>query len=250
MDPLYGSPPWHLAGRAISILCRLDDPDEARKHVPGVLEMEADPIVRVRFWDLIHDSGFADVRPTDDPAMTAVREAVVAFPVRYQGIEGDHPAYMYADDPIYSAFGRETMGWPLRDAQVHVAGPSPGAGLGLGTVLRASLERHGRRLMQVAITLREDGRDEGDVATPPRWYAIRTIPGLEGPAESIRELALTGPSRFRRGRVHSADAVVEVDPGVHNELGWFRPREIAGAELWSAVDLTIGYGRSLADLRR
>lgn len=250
MDPVYGPPPWHLAGRAFSVLCRLEDPDEARRHVPAVLDMDPDPIVRIRFWDLIHDAGLGDRLPIDDPAMASVREGVVAFPVRFEGMEGDHPAYMYADDPTYTAFGRETMGWPLRDGRVHLTRAWEDPGLVEGARFSAVLERHGRFLMRVTLTLTGQRYDEGDVAAPPRWFAIRTIPGLAGPADSIHELAVTGPSRFRRGRIHAADAEVEVAEGQGNELGWLRPREIVASELWSAVDLTIGYGRSLVDLRR
>jgi len=103
--------------------------------------------------------------------------------------------------------------------------------------------------MRVTLRLTGVAFDETDVDKPPRWFAIRTIPGLDRPEDSIRELALTGPSRFRRGRVYAATAEVEMAQGPRNELAWLRPREIVSAELWSAVDLTIGYGRLLADLR-
>lgn len=249
MEPVYGPPPWHLAGRALSVLCRLEDPDEALRQVPEVLDMDPDPIVRIRFWDLIHDAGFGDRLPVDDPAMAAVREGVVAFPVSFDGVDGDHPAYMYADDPTYTAFGRETMGWALRDGRIHITRPWPLSGLARGATLSAVLERHGRLFMRVMLTLTGDVFDEDDVETPPRWFSIRIIPGLEGPGDAIRELALTGPSRFRRGRVHAASAQVEISKDPRNELGWLQPREIVSAELWSGVDLTIGYGRSLADLR-
>jgi hypothetical protein len=248
-SPLYGSPPWHLAGRAFSILCRLDDPDEAGRHVPDVLSVDRDPLVKIRFWDLIHDSGFGEDGRSDAPPLTIVREAVLAFPVRYGLIEGDFPAYMYADDPIYSAFGRETMGWPLRDGNVGFDTMWPGAPLVEGTMLSAGLARRGRPLMNVSLTLTGRVTDDGEVTPPPRWFAVRRIPDLASPTDSIRELALTGPSRFRRGPVHEARGAIDVVESAANELGWFRPRVILGAELWSDVYLTIGYGHSLADLR-
>lgn len=249
MNPVYGPPPWRLAGRAFSVLCRLQDAAEARRHVPEVLEMGHDPIIRIRFWDLIHDAGLGDRHPVDDPARATVREAVVAFPARFGDIDGDHPAYMYADDPTYREFGRETMGWPLRDGQVHLSQAWPDCGLASGVALTAVLERNGRLLLRVTLELTGASHDEDDAARLPRWFALRAVPRIDGPGDAIRELVLTGPSRFRRGRVYTASAEVEVGQDVPNELGWLRPREIVAAELWSGVDLTIGYGRQLADLR-
>ena len=92
-----------MRGRAIALWYRLADPDEARRHVPPWVEMDDDPIVRARFWDLEHDAA-GPQRPDDaPPRWTAIREAVVAFPVGYGTVMGDLPTYMYADDPVYIA---------------------------------------------------------------------------------------------------------------------------------------------------
>lgn len=247
IEPFYGPPPWHLIGRAMSVLCRLENPADARAHVATPLGVAADPIVRIRFWDLIHDSGFASSGLVGATPMTQVREGVVAFPVSYRGAEGDYPAHMYADDPIYTAFGRETMGWPLRDGIVRFSRTWLRREAASGTRLTAVLERHGQILVRVDLTLTGDMRDESEDIEPPRWFVVRRIPGLDGPSDSIRELAVTGPSRFRFGRIHSAKAEIEVNP--YGELGWLRPREIVSSELWSGVDVTIGYGSHLLDLR-
>ena len=77
----YAPPPWKMRGRTLALWYRLADPEEARRHVPAAVEMEDDPVVRARFWDMEHDAlivGADGERP-----WRRFREAVVAFPVRY-----------------------------------------------------------------------------------------------------------------------------------------------------------------------
>src|SRR5687768_10300236 len=52
----YAPPPWRMRGRTLALWYRLVEPDEARRHVPSVLEMDDDPVVRARFWDMEHDA--------------------------------------------------------------------------------------------------------------------------------------------------------------------------------------------------
>ena len=102
--------------------------------------------------------------------------------------------------------------------------------------------------MRATLTLTGEVVDDpGD--SLPRWFAFKTIPDVESPRDAIHQLALTGPSAFRRGPSYAATAEIEVSQQANDELGWLTPRKILGAELWSEVDLTLGYGRVLSDLR-
>lgn len=249
MRPVYGPPPWRLGGRAFSVWCHLADPGAARAHVPDLFDMDDDPVVRLRFWDLVHDAGFGPALPGDEPAMASVREAVVAFPVRHGTVAADLPAFMYADDPIYTAFGREVMGWPLRDGQVHMTTPWAVEGLQAGTRLRGLLERHGHSLLDVDMTLTGVVREAGPSVPPPAWFAIKQIPDFDGVTPAIHQLALTGPSAFQRGWIHEATATIAVPSDAGSELSWLQPRDVVAAELWTEVDLHLGAGRPVEDLR-
>ena len=243
----YRPPPWRMRGRALALQFRLADPDEARRHVPPWVEMDADPIVRARFWDLEHDAAgpaLDDDRPAD-AVWTPIREAVVAFPVRYGAVTGDLPTYMYADDPIYIAMGRELMGWPVRGATIEIEG-APGSVAepgtpAAGTAIRARMLRGGREVMAATLTL------SGAVARdhrppPPRWLAEKVIGRVDGPGcggrsagrdrsgvdRAARSLGRDRDPRVRCGtrrRAHGAGSAGDrvggalVGPGPRDRLG-------------------------------
>ncbi len=239
----YGPPPWRLAGRALALWFRLADPAEARRHVPALLEMTEDPIVRARFWDLAHDAG------AGDPAAAPIRvaEAVVAIPVAYGGVSGDYMAHMYADDPVYTAFGREVMGWPLKHGRVVVGPAGPGPGLHDGVTVSAHLERDGLTIMTASLTLTEPLLEEEHSTELPRWLTMKLVPRAEASGDALRQLLQTGPERVDWGPIWRAAGGLRFADGPNDELGAFAPREIVAAQYWSAVDLSIGYGRILLD---
>ena len=240
----YAPPPWRMRGRTLALWYRLADPDEARRHVPAYLDLDDDPIVRARFWDMEHDAvpyGADGGRP-----WRRFREAVVAFPVRHGDVVGDLPTYMYADDVVYTLFGREVMGWPVRDGAIHVD-PEPDGGPGAGVRLAGRLVRDGRAIMSAEVTLTGDEVPVDD-ATPPRWLATKIITDVTGPQAAIAQLVATGPERIHERRVWSADARLSFAEAPNDELHVLAPREIVRAQYWSGVRLTIGWGEVLADL--
>ncbi|HYM83399.1 MAG TPA: acetoacetate decarboxylase family protein [Candidatus Dormibacteraeota bacterium] len=244
MSAAYGPVPWHMTGRALAIWFRSADPAEAARHIPDRCELDADPILRARFWDLRHDGGWgARAEDASGSPSLALREAVVAFPVSCAGLRADLPAHMYADEPTYVAFGREVMGWPLRGGAIDVDA-EPAAGLSAGTRISGSLERAGRMIMRASLTLRGPQRVAAD-APLPRWIGQRVIPDVDGQSADPPDLIETGPSRFRLGAVWTADATLEFAPGPFDELEFLRPAEIVRAEYWVGLDLTIGPGRIL-----
>ena len=242
----YGPPPWRLAGRGLALWFRLADPAEARRHVPAMLEMDDDPIVRARFWDLAHDAGLPERLAPGDDLPLRVAEAVVAFPVSYAGTSGDFTAHMYADDPVYTAFGREVMGWPLRPGTV-VMSPGLPAGLERGSTVSARLERDGGVLMSAGLTLTAPIPVRERPIDLPRWLTLKLVPRADGSGDVVRQLLQTGPERVEWGPMWAAEGELRFMDGPNDELAFLAPREIVAAQFWSAVDLSIGYGRILAD---
>jgi acetoacetate decarboxylase len=245
----YGPPPWHMAGRTLALWFRLADPDEARRHVPEGLAMDADPIVRARFWDLVHDAGSgADLQndPSTATAPIRVAEAVVAFPVVSGSVSGDYTAHMYANDPIYNAFGREVMGWPLRAGDVTLS-PLPDGALGAGVRLTGRLERDGDALMEAALTLVEPLPDAERPTRLPRWLSWKIVPRVDGTGDALRQLVQTGPARIDWGPIWRAQGELSFGSGPSDELEFLRPREVIAAHYWSHVDLSIDFGHVLVE---
>jgi acetoacetate decarboxylase len=240
----YGPPPWRMQGRTLALWYRLADPDEARRHVPRPLEVDDDPIVRARFWDMTHDAVPSGDSP--GPRWTPFHEAVVAFPVSLGAISGDYPTYMYADDFAYTAFGREVMGWPVRDGRIEVESGA-GAVRDAGQRLTGRLFRHGHMVMEMGMEL-TGRRLEVDDTEPPRWLAIKSIPDVRGPGHVVSQLVVTGPERIHARTVWEGAGTLAFHAGPNDELHHLAPREIVRAQLWDEVDLTVGWGRVLQDL--
>lgn len=242
----YGPPPWRMSGRTLAIWYRLADPDEVRRQVPRSLQMDADPVVRVRFWDMTHDGDAGAAVGGGETVSTRFREAVVAFPVRFGALEGDYPTYMYADEFIYTAFGREAMGWPVRHGTIRMTDP-PDLPLAAGTLLSADLERRGQAVMRASLRLTGE-RVAVDDSVPPSWLALKVIPDVAEPRAAVGQLVATGPSLIRRGEVWEATATLEMHEGLSDELHFLKPREIVAAQYWVGVELTVDHGRVLAEL--
>jgi acetoacetate decarboxylase len=233
-----------MHGRTLSLRYRLADPDEARRFVPAGIEMDDDPIVRARIWDMEHDGCTPPGEPT---RWTRFREAVIAFPVRVAGMEGDYPTYMYADEFAYTAMGREVLGWPVRDAQLEVD-PEPDTGLAAGTTITGRAWRIGQEIMRIDLVL--DGHV--DVITddaPGRWINTRIIPdtGDSGRAE-LAQLVWSGPRRIERREVWRASGTLTLPETATEELHWLAPREIVQAEYWAAQRMTVDRGAVITDL--
>ena len=242
----YRPPPWGMRGRTLALWYHLADPDAARRHVPPSVEMDDDPIVRARFWDLEHDAA-GPAEDADRPiAWTPIREAVVAFPVRYGDLSADVPTYMYADDFSYTAMGRELMGWPVRDAVIEVD-PEPAAGPGAGMTIRARMLRGGAEVMTASLTLTGEMTVDR-LPTPPRWLAEKVIGRVDGPGAAVSQLVATGPERIDRRDVWTATATLAFGERPGDELSALGPREIVKAEYWANVVLSVGWGEVLAEL--
>ncbi len=240
----YGPPPWNMRGRTLSLRYRLADPDEARRHVPAGIEMDDDPIVRARIWDMEHDGL---TRPGEPTRWTRFREAVIAFPVRHAGMEGDYPTYMYADEFSYTAMGREVMGWPVRDARLEV-GPEPVDGLAAGVTITGRSWRGDEELMRIDLVL--DGRHEVvRIEQPGRWISTKIVPDVGDTGRAaLAQLVWSGPVRIERRGLWAGSATLTLPQTTTEEIHHLAPREIVHAEYWADQLMTVGGGGVLADL--
>ncbi len=243
----YGPPPWRMAGRTLALWYRLADPDEARRHVPDGCTLDADPVVRARFWDLTHDGGLSAPTSANGPTEMSFREAVVAFPVVCAGVAGDFTTHMYADEPVYTAFGREAMGWPLRHGEIEVTHPASDD-LARGGTASGRLKRDKREVMRIDLTLIRPLAESERPKGLPRWITWKVIPGVDGGVPAISQLVETGPSELKWGPIWAAEGHLEFGEGPRDELHFLQPREIVAAEYWDTIEFVIGPGRILAEL--
>ena len=239
----YLPPPWHMRGRALAMWFRLKDPDEARRHVPALYEMDDDPVLGARFWDLEHDAV-----PGAAPGSRGSRrfvESVVSFAVRSGDVTGEYPAHMYADDWVYLTAGRETMGWNLRGGDVDYD-PEP-AELGAGATIGATLTSDGHTIMEARLTLTGETLPV-DNSRPPIWLTSKIITDPTRPHAQVGQLLATGPERIDARTAWQATAELSFGESPGTELHYLAPREIVEAQYWSGVDLTVGWSKVLAEL--
>ena len=91
-------------------------------------------------------------------------------------------------------------------------------------------------------------RSRSTTATPPRWLATKVITDVAGPTAAISQLVATGPERIHERRIWTAEGQLSFGEAPGDELHHLTPREIVGAQYWSGVRLTIGWGEVLAEL--
>ncbi len=243
----YGQAPWRLCGRVFTIWYHLADPAEGRRQVPPPLEAPENPLCRARFYELNMDAGYGDELVALNPEQSQFFEAVIAIECSYQGIQGDCSVHMYSDNATYIAWGREVIGWPLKQGKITMTRPwKPGA-LEAGVEIAGELERYGRRLMSARVKLRE--RQEARSRPLPNWFSHKQIPGIEGDALDVDQLILSGPSRMDVDQVWDASGEFELHEGLADELHHLRPAEIVSADYVPWADLTVGHGRVLKHLK-
>ncbi len=247
-DLPYGLPPWHMAGRAIAVWLRLANPGAIRPRLPAIVDLSEDPVVRLRLWDLAHDAGYGQTATLTHPEMTAFKEVALAFPVSYGGLMGDFTKYIYADDPTYTAFGREVMGWPVRNGKIMVGRPWPGTPLTPKQQFTGYLERNGSRLVSVVLTLREPlPRPEYPTGLPV-WLSAKSIPDAAGAAPVLNQLVRSGPTAIHWGEIWNATATVTFESTATDDLSFVEPFTVVAAQYWADLDLTIGPGKVLAEI--
>ena len=242
----YERAPWHLSGRVFTIWYYLADPAEARRQVTPPLEVPENPLCRARFYELNMDGGYGDALAVRNPPQSRFFEAVIAIECSYQGLRGDCSAHMYSDNATYIAWGREVIGWPLKEGNISITSPWKPHQLEAGVEIAGNLERFGERLMSAKIQLTAP-RQTGAVSLP-NWFSHKLIPNVEGREPDVNQLILAGPSRMDIGPVWEATGALELRQGSADELQFLRPGEIVSADYAPYVDLTVGHGKVLEKL--
>lgn len=255
----YGPVPWQMITRTLAIWYRLADPAEAQQYSHPSLQIDTDPIMRARFWDIRHDAG----RVGDN---VTLREASVGFPVQFGADKGDDTVFMFATDPAYTAFGREMMGWPVVHGDVSIEGAeqvtasvqevlsswptAPGANgrywaePSAGEQFSGTLIRDGRTLMHMRLQVSAPLSQQELQRHGPQWITHRFLPDVSG-TSTVDQLILTAPTQVEWGSVWQATGELEFVEAPGSELHYLAPREIVRAEYWCNLRIELGMGRVL-----
>jgi acetoacetate decarboxylase len=244
----YGPPPWHMSGRVMTVWFRVEDLQELRNHIAPPLTVPDDALCRARFWELTHDAGQGNDLPAHIPAQTHFHEAVLAIDASYNGTRGDYSIHIYADEPTYTAWAREVIGWPVKMGQVAFSEPWNPQRLAPADKLTGTLARFGTQLLRASVTLKRQISPDERPYRVANWFTYKVIPSVEKFAPEVSQLVLVQPSTLDSGPLWEAEGTVEIGVGLNDELHFLRPKEIVWAEYWSYVNLSVGYGKILARL--
>lgn len=242
----YGKAPWRLNGRVFTIWYRLANPAEARRQLPPQLDVPENPLCRARFYELNMDAGYGDDLVALNPEQSQFMEAVIAIECSYQGIHGDSSVKMYSDNATYIAWGREVIGWPLKQGKIVMTRPWKPHALEAGVEITGTLERFGSRLMTARVILK--GPRTTKALPLPKWFSHKLIPNIEDGTPDVDQLILAGPSRMEAETVWDAAGELQLYEGIADELHFLRPEEIVSADYVPWVDLTVGNGKVLTNL--
>jgi hypothetical protein len=205
----WPDPPWRISGRTLTAWFEIDR-ELLERAVPDALRRPAtEPSwARLRFYDARFESlADADTHPLV-PRSGTFREAVIAFPARAAGSDGDATMFMWADSEAYTTWGREVFGWPVLRGRIDLDGSLWDADLAAGATGSAAASMAAGSAAMVDVTLgdRRDGGRAGGYWVTPRRTLLRA--GLDG---ERHELVAARPRLLDPGAAYDCRATVRLD---------------------------------------
>ncbi len=207
-------PPWLMSGRAVTAWFPAPW-DVVEKALSPDLLPEPAPFLRsrLRFYDLRFQArGSAPVH-APPPRDGRFREAVVAFPARFDELDGEVSVFLWTDSDAYMTWGREAFGWPVTLAQVALSGPlwSSVELLGLSGECRVEPGSGVAAVTEISVT-------GVSSSSPPsgHWLTPRRLLHAAGNEGETRELLVVRPAVKAPGKRYSATGRVRFDfPSPH-----------------------------------
>ncbi len=196
---LYGPPPWHFAGRSVTVFA-LCDAATIASMVPAPLVPVAGAPLRFSTHELLCDIGRGWAWAQAHPAESRFREAVVGIPVRHGDRLGFWDPFLWTDSDAELAVGREFYGWPQRLGAIALTAPHPIDGWTADGVAAGHVSRAGETVFRLAVTLATNTR--ADVGSPPfeGFFLERVLPDpVDG--SRLREVLFARMSDLRTARI-------------------------------------------------
>jgi hypothetical protein len=217
-DPLWADPPWLLSGTCVTAWFESDAQAANDLMSPSfeVLMGSVGVPTRFRFYDI-------EFQPRDgsDEYRTRMsgrfREAVIAFKGSIAGHTGEYSAYMWSDDEVYTAWGREVFGWPLVRGRIDLDGPvwrGQEGGTSVSTL-------HGPSFA-FSVTVAEGTGEETSIGPGADWLTPRRVIFPDG-SDERRDLNIVRPTVVAAGTLQRRGGSVEVDCPADSWLDGLRP---------------------------
>lgn len=173
---LYGPPPWHFAGRSITVLARCKR-SGIEALLPPSLRAAASPIVRLSAHWLQCDLGLGRGFPGREPERAQFHEAVVGIAAETaDGLFGYWDPFLWCDSDAEIAVGREMYGWPQRAGNIAMTMPDPLRGFTIGEAASACVSRLGRPVFDLSVELQAAGPLKSDAPAFVTFFTERILP--------------------------------------------------------------------------
>lgn len=229
---LVDEPPHSISADAIQVVFRVD-PDKARAYLPDGLELHPDALAYAYVADMVKISAARPDQAWVEPQCTQYEEGILGLYCTYNGEPGRFSAFIWVSEDWSVVFGHY-MGFAKKQGvihrtRIHEANPALGP-VGPGTRLRGTVDRLGRRIMNVDVELTERLPDDGVPAYGHRVYTYRHIPSPSPSVPDIRQLFALDLEKATTINAWRGKGSVEIFPDAINEdLAGLQPLEIVDA---------------------
>jgi len=246
---LVDDPPHHISADAIQIVYRVD-PDRARRYLPEGLELNDEPLGYAYLADMTKVSAKNPDVLWRDPQRSIYNEGILGLYCNYRGEPGRFSTYVWVDRDWSVAFGH-FMGFAKKQATVHKTRIHPAnpamAPIGIGTRLGGTVERFGRRILEVSIELRERLPDDGVPSYGHRVYTYRHLPSPSPDIPTSRQLLALDLEDARTIDCWRGVGDVQMFDVPNEDLDGLRPVEIVDAFAFQRGWTTKAGARLLRD---
>lgn len=223
--------PHHISAEAIQIVYRIDE-EVARAYLPEGLEPVDGGLAYAYVADMMKVSATDLDQPFNNPERSQYKEGLVGIYCEHKGMRGRFSAFIWVNQD-WSAFFGHVMGWGKKIGHVNMTKLqhwNPGVPpFGPGTKLRGTVDRHGRRLLDIGIELEEQLPDEGIPAYGHRTFLYRYFPGTGPDAKEVRQLLTLPLENARTIDCWRGKGFVNLGDSDNEELLPLKPLEIVDA---------------------
>lgn len=235
------APPWHYSGEVIAVDYQAD-PDTVAGYVPDGFTPTGDGSCSFVFCDWA-SAADNDPRIKADPSKGQYKEAYLVIHGTWADKRAGRVPFIYVDSELSIVRGL-IQGFPKKLGDIHMTRPVElgrgGAKKAPGEVFRAHVSAHGRRAVDLTITI-----DEAREKTYPKGVAAplvhtRLWPALEGETPAVHEISRGTIEGFEVGTVWHGTAELEIGTPEHDEIHDLAPVTIGDGWVMSMAFSVTG----------